>query len=275
MHIDLHTHTTASDGAYSPAELVKLARKKGVTVLGITDHDTTAGVDEGLKAARKEGITVVPGVEINAYDAKTEYHILGYYIDHHDPQLVETLDYFRKARLHRMRIIIQKLNELGINLTEEDVLAFSQDGVVGRVHIAKALQRRGFVSSVREAFDRYIAEGKPAYARRSKLTPEEAIGIIRKADGIPVLAHPGLWGADARIEEMTTWGLAGLEVYTPDHDAGKIRTYLTLAEKLGLLCTGGSDFHGHGPKTPTLGAYCTPPGDFERLKEYNNEKQRS
>lgn len=268
MRIDLHTHTNASDGLLAPAELVRAARGAGLSVLGIADHDTVNGIGEALGAAADEGITLVPGVEINAYHGDFEYHILGYFVDHRDAGLARALGELREARVRRMRLIVSKLGELGMEVTPEEILAVAGDGSVGRPHIARVMLTKGFVSSMREAFDRFIAEGKPAYAPRSKLTPVEAIGVIRAAGGLAVLAHPGLWKGDELIPQLAAWGIVGLEVYTPDHTGAQIERYRGFARELGLICTGGSDFHGWNTSSGcALGVSRTPPAEFARLRE--------
>ena len=266
MLIDLHTHTTASDGLLSPAGLVRLAAECGVSVLGISDHDTVNGIDEATEAARPLGIRVVPSVEINSYIEGAEFHILGYFIDHARVPLRTALAALRESRIERMHVIIARLAALGIRLTGEEVLSFSRGGTVGRPHIAQALVKNGSVGSIREAFDTLIGEGRPAYAPRSKLTPRQAIDMIREAGGVPVLAHPGLWGADAYIPQLAEAGILGLEVYSPDNSASQTARYLETARSLGLCATGGSDFHGWHESGRPLGATPTPPGEFERLE---------
>lgn len=266
--IDLHAHTKASDGLYAPAELVRLARQEGIAVLGIADHDTVDGVEEALAAARENSVRVVPGVEINSYGGDAEYHILGYFIRHEDSALRSVLSELKEARIRRMHLIISKLSAIGIELSSGDILEVAGSGAVGRPHIAQAIVARGYAGSVREAFDRYIGEGKPAYAPRSKLAPMEAIGIVRRAGGVAVLAHPGLWGADGLIPQLAEWGIAGIEAYSPDHTPQQVRAYRDIARRYGLVATGGSDFHGWGdPDKGRLGSARTPPEEFARLEE--------
>ena len=217
MRIDLHVHTNASDGLFAPAEVVRKAREAGLSALGIADHDTVNGVEEALQAAGEERIEVVPAVEINAYHGAFEYHILGYFLDHRDERLGRALAELREARIVRMRRIVEKLGALGMEVDPEEIFAAAGGGSVGRPHIARVMLQRRYVSSMREAFDRFIGEGKPAYAPRSKLAPGEAIALIREASGVAVLAHPGLWGGDELIPQLAAWGIAGIEVYTPDH----------------------------------------------------------
>ncbi|HOE26571.1 MAG: PHP domain-containing protein [Candidatus Aureabacteria bacterium] len=268
MRIDLHVHTNASDGLFAPAEVVRKAREAGLSALGIADHDTVNGVEEALQAAGEERIEVVPAVEINAYHGAFEYHILGYFLDHRDERLGRALAELREARIVRMRRIVEKLGALGMEVDPEEIFAAAGGGSVGRPHIARVMLQRRYVSSMREAFDRFIGEGKPAYAPRSKLAPGEAIALIREASGVAVLAHPGLWGGDELIPQLAAWGIAGIEVYTPDHTGAQRERYRGFARDLGLIQTGGSDYHGWKDNSGnTLGAAATPPGEFRRLAE--------
>lgn len=268
MRIDLHVHTNASDGLFAPAEVVRKGREAGLSTLGIADHDTVNGVGEALEAAAAEGIMLVPGVEINAYHGEFEYHILGYFLDYRDRRLARALAALREARVTRMRRIVTKLGALGMEMDPAEILAAADGGSVGRPHIARAMLGRGYVSSMREAFDRFIGEGKPAYAPRSKLGPAEAIALIREAGGVAVLAHPGLWGGDELIPQLAAWGIVGLEVYTPDHTGAQIERYRDFARAFGLIQTGGSDYHGWRDNSGnTLGAATTPPEEFASLVE--------
>lgn len=268
MTIDLHVHTKASDGLYSPTDIVAMAERAGISVLGITDHDTADGIDEALDAAAEKKLEIVPGVEINAYNGDDEYHILGYFIDHRDGELQNALAELKAARIQRMHRIISKLGLIGITVDPAEILALAGSGVVGRPHIARVLVKRGYAASVRDAFDKYLGEGKPAYAPRSKLTPLEAIGIIAKAGGVAALAHPGLWRADELIPQLAAWGIVGLEVYSPDHTAAQVAHYSDMARSLNLIMLGGSDFHGWGdPSGSRIGTTYTPPDEFARLRD--------
>ena len=268
MSIDLHVHTKASDGLYSPADIVKMAVSAGVSVLGIADHDTVNGIDAALAAASEKGLELIPGVEINSYNGDAEYHILGYFIDHKSSELRGVLEELRAARIQRMHRIVSKLGMIGITVEPPEILALAESGTVGRPHIARALVRKGYASSIREAFDRYIGEGKPAYAPRSKLTPVEAIKIITRAGGLAALAHPGLWRADELIPQLAAWGVVGIEVYSPDHTAKQVARYHDIARSLGLIALGGSDFHGWGdPAGNKIGMAATPPEEFARLRD--------
>jgi hypothetical protein len=275
MSIDLHVHTKASDGLYSPADVVKIAVRAGVSVLGIADHDTVNGIDEALAAASEKELELIPGVEINSYNGDAEYHILGYFLDHTNSELLRALKELRAARIRRMHRIVSKLGLIGITVNPREILRFAESGIVCRPHIAQALVRNGYAASIRDAFDRYIGEGKPAYAPRSKLTPVEAIDIITTAGGLAALAHPGLWHGDALIPQLAAWGIVGIEVYSPDHTAEQVARYRDIARGLGLIAIGGSDFHGWGdPARNKIGMAFTPPEEFARLREMSRKQRR-
>lgn len=194
MRADLHTHTTASDGTLSPAELVREAAAVGLQILAVTDHDTTDGIQQAQEEARRCGLELVPGVELSTDTAGAEVHILGYFVDWRDPEFTALLRRMREDRVERAREMVRRLNRLGLPLTFDDV-ARQADGAVGRPHVARALVAAGYVSSFEEAFTRYLARGRPAYVERRRFTPEEAVEVVLRAGGVPVLAHP-LWGGD-------------------------------------------------------------------------------
>ncbi|MBB6735884.1 PHP domain-containing protein [Cohnella zeiphila] len=258
--VDLHTHTTASDGLHRPADNVRMAKEAGLTGIAITDHDTVAGFEEAAEAGAKLGVEVVPGVEISTSHEGRDIHILGYYIDVNDSALIERLVSQRRVRDSRNEGIIARLAELGIPLTMAEVAEAAgrepgQDETIGRPHIAAALLRGGFVASIQEAFDRYLAEGRPAYVvPPARISPFEAFDWIREAGGTAIVAHPGLYGDDELPELFLSRGADGLEAYHSDHSPEQERLYRELAESRGKLVTGGSDFHGarkgktyHGP----------------------------
>lgn len=252
---DLHTHTTASDGMHSPAENVKLAKEAGLSAIAITDHDTVAGVAEALLEGEKLGVIVVPGVEVSTVAAGTDIHILGYYTNNDDEKWLSRLASLRGVRDQRNEMIVDKLNELGISLTMDDVLAAAHgdrtiDSLrsaavsIGRPHIAAALIHKGAVSNMKEAFDRYLAAGAAAYVNPPRLNPFEAIDWIQEAGGTSVIAHPGLYNNDSLVEEIIRYGAQGIEVYHSDHGQEQERRYAELAASYQLIATGGSDFHG-------------------------------
>jgi len=247
-YIDLHTHTTASDGTLTPRELVSLAVEIGLSAIAITDHDTVGGVEEALSEGRKLGLEVIPGIEISA-EFEREMHILGYYIDYCSPILQESLQRLQEFRKRRNPQIVEKLRQLGFLITIEEVEREAGGEIIGRPHIAKALVRKGYVKSIQEAFEYYLSDGKPAYIKKEKLTPQEAIQTILTAGGLPVLAHPKYLALNQDrlgklIDQLVQWGLKGIEVYYSAHSVGETRRYLALAKKYELLVSGGSDFHG-------------------------------
>ncbi|MNO26174.1 hypothetical protein D3C76_160230 [compost metagenome] len=273
---DLHTHTQASDGMNQPAENVRLAKEKGLTGLAITDHDTVAGIAEALLAGKELGLDVVPGIEISSRVGEKDIHVLGYFVDPEDNRFKERLARLRLVREERNALIIAKLQQLGLSITLEEVKAglsrpLRPDESLGRPHIADTLVRKGYVSDMRDAFDRYLAEGKPGYASLPRIAPEEAIVWIREAGGVPVLAHPGLYSDDDLVRSIVERGKpAGIEVYHSDHGPEEELRYAAMAEKYGLIVTGGSDYHGvrqgvvfHGD----LGGRTAPPGTVERLRQ--------
>jgi len=247
--IDLHLHTTHSDGSLPPAQVLALAKKAGVTALAITDHDIMDGLPEAMQAGAQLGIEVIPGIEISSRYNDEELHILGYFLDSQDDRLRGRLAQLRANRHKRNPLIIVKLNELGMGLTYEEVRALAGTESVGRPHIARVLMVKGYVQSAKEAFDRFLAYGKPAYVPRELPDPVVAIAWIREARGVPVLAHPG-WvketesGLLALCERLKAAGLAGVEVHYSTHKRAQTTEYLNIARRLDLLVTGGSDYHG-------------------------------
>jgi len=243
--VDLHSHTTASDGTLPPRELVRLAARHGVRVLAVTDHDSTGGVREALDEARNlASLEIVPGLEINCDVPGAEIHVLGYCVDWEAPWFQEFLGAQREERRRRVYRIAERLAELGMPIEPDAVFALVKEGSAGRPHVAQAMVDRGYVKSVREAFDRYLSLNGPANVPRRRLTPAEAVRIIRRARGVPVLAHPGLANRDELIPELVEAGLLGIEAFYPEHSSGQITMYREMCARLGLVATGGSDFHG-------------------------------
>jgi len=247
--LDLHLHTTHSDGSLSPTEVLALAHKAGVTALAITDHDITTGIPEALETGARLGIDVIPGVEISSRFGESELHILGYFLDWQDPTLNTRLAELRASRHRRNPQIVERLRALGCDLTYDEVKELAGTESVGRPHIAQVLMRKGYVKSAKEAFDRFLAQGKPAYVPRELPEPVEAMGWIRAAKGVPVLAHP-LWakqndaGLFALCGRLKAEGLGGMEVHYSTHNPKQTAELLDIATRLDLLVTGGSDFHG-------------------------------
>lgn len=239
------------------------AREHAVTTLALTDHDTTAGVAEALAAGRTYGVEVIPGVEINTDVDRHEVHILGYFIDGTDGTFQAFLSRMREGRLHRAQEMVRKLAALGVRVEWARVQRIAAGASVGRPHIARALVELGRVGSPQEAFERFLGRSAPAYVPRLRLTPEEAVEVIVRNGGVPVLAHPG-WEASGpvieRIPELAAHGLAGIEVYYPDHTPEMVETYRAVANRHELVMTGGTDFHGGALATRVqLGSVPVPP----------------
>lgn len=259
--IDLHVHSTFSDGSLTPEQLVASAREIGLTALALTDHDCTSGIERFMAACADgdgSGLRGIPGVEISADVKGGTMHLLGYYVDTQDAELERTLDLIRDGREFRNHKILARLNELGLPMTWEEVSAFAGEDVVGRPHFAQALLSKGYISTKQEAFDSYLAKGKPAYVDRFRLSPSDSVAAIRSAGGVPVLAHPyTLQLGDAALRSFVTElkeaGLAGIEVYYSEHSSARVKAYLALAADRGLLVTGGSDFHGEANSEVALG----------------------
>ncbi len=268
--IDLHLHTTASDGQCSPRELVERAARAGVSVMAVTDHDTTAAVSEVREAARGYGIHTIPGIEITAVDDERDIHVLGYLIDPDEPSLAAFLATQRAARLERVKAISTRLASLGVPIDVDPLLqrAASQRGrSLGRPEVARAMVAAGHVSSVQEAFDRFLAHGLPGFVPREGASSETVVAVIHGARGIASLAHPGKFSLEKRLASLAEAGLDAVEVFHPDHDPNLVERYRTLAHGLGLLMTGGSDFHGDPAHGREPGSVCLPPAEFERLCE--------
>jgi predicted metal-dependent phosphoesterase TrpH len=249
-YVDLHLHTTASDGVLSPSEIVRYAKMKGLQAIAITDHDTIEGCEEGLAEGERIDFEVIPGIEISAEHSPGSMHILGFFLDIHHPLLNERLEYLQKARADRNPKIVERLNQFGIEITFEEVLKASGGGQVGRPHFANVLLEKKYVRSFQEAFDRFLKKGAPAYVDKFRFTSKEALHFIKEAKGVAVLAHPNTLGMtgyselDKLLQHLVGEGLKGMEVYYPEHSSLDVVQYKSLAEKYGLLLTGGTDYHG-------------------------------
>lgn len=259
MYIDLHIHTTESDGSLTPSQVVRYAKEKGLKAIAITDHDTIHGNEEAIKEGISAGVEVIPGVEISVDYSPGTMHMLGYFITTEDPILNEKLTLLQDSRADRNPKIIEKLNKLGLSLTYDEVVQVSGGGQVGRPHIAQILMKKGYTKSIKEAFDKYLGKGAPAYLDKFRLSAVEAITMITDAGGIPVLAHPFTLHLkssdelDALLKKLVNQGLQGLEVYYSEHDERKTSSYRLLAKRYNLAITGGSDFHGKNMKGIDLG----------------------
>jgi predicted metal-dependent phosphoesterase TrpH len=252
---DLHIHTTASDGVFTPTQVVEKAAKAGLTAIAISDHDTVGGVEEAIVVGERLGIQIVPAIEINTDIGPLEIHILGYFLDWRSDKLAKKLDWLRNARFDRARKIVQKLQALEIPITIDQVLEFAGSGSVGRPHVAQVLVKMGVVENTGAAFTRFLTYGAPAFVERTKMSPYEAIGIVIDAGGVPGLAHPGQIGRDDFIPGMVKQGLRAMEVYYSGQLSAVTLHYQALARKFGLIATGGSDAHGFNPENgSTIGS---------------------
>ncbi|HIE17532.1 MAG TPA: PHP domain-containing protein [Dehalococcoidia bacterium] len=274
MKADLHLHTTASDGRLEPAEIVSLAVKVGLDVIAVTDHDTVDGIAPALAAAEAfPSLTVIPGVEINTDVERGEVHVLGYFIQYTDHKLAVILRKLRSSRRERARKMVAKLDRLGMNIDWQRVCELAQGGSICRPHIAQALLEGGYVSSEKEAFEKYIGHGGPAYVERYKLLPVEAVKLIMEARGLAVLAHPAdIDNLSELIPELKAAGLAGIEVYYRDYAPEVSNGLLKIAEQFSLIPTGGSDYHAFDDGSEVMiGEVLTPPQSLEQLYALANK----
>jgi predicted metal-dependent phosphoesterase TrpH len=276
--IDLHTHTTASDGTCAPAELVARAAAAGVTVLAVTDHDTVAACEPAGAAAAAAGLSFVTGIEITAVREEKDVHVLGYFVDPRSPALQRFLAVQRQQRLDRIRQMVARLGELGVEFDSRAIFERAAEGeerAIGRPWIARALVAAGQVATIGEAFERWLAHGRPAFVPRAGAPPGDVFARIHEAGGIASLAHPGLTARDAWIPDFAAHGLDALEAYHSEHDEETTARYLAMAERLGLAVSGGSDYHGdtHGPASP--GAVSLPQAQYDRLIRLKADAPRS
>lgn len=265
MKADLHVHSTASDGTLSPSELVNLALNRGVDVFAIADHDSVSGLPEAFRALEGSILTLVPAVELSAAVDGFDVHLLAYYVDPDSSTLHEELRLLRSEREHRAEAIVCALRKDGVPITMDHVLTFSDGGAVGRSHIARALVSSGHADTIAAAFERYIGRGRPYYRAKRSRHPEEVISMVRASGAIPVLAHPGVTRADALIPAMVDSGLLGIEAYHADHSPEQRARYARMADDLGLITTGGTDYHGPQAHNPDLGSVEVPEASVEAL----------
>ena len=279
--VDLHVHSNKSDGTCSPSELVDLAIQKGLSAFALTDHDTTAGLDEAIEYAKSRDIEVVPGIEFSTEYQGRDIHVLGLAIDYKAPVFADRLQAFVDSRIGRNRKMCRNLTEAGIDISYEKLMAAYPGAVITRAHYARYLLDHGYVKSLPEAFERYVGDHCPYFVPREKVTPVQAVQLIRQAKGIPVLAHPTLYhmGKDALqklVSSLTEAGLVGLEAVYSTYSAGEEREMRQLALRNGLLISGGSDFHGSNKPGLELatgyhGKLVIPYDIWERLKEKRRE----
>ena len=266
-YADLHVHTSESDGTLTPKQLVKEALARGLSAIAIVDHDTVGGISEAEAAAKDEDLEIIAGIELTAQHDNQEIHILGYFLDCRNKALLEKLKLVQLNRIERVHKIVNNLGEEGVKLDAQAVFDISGKGTVGRMHIARALLKEGWVTTTAEAFRKYIGDKSPAYVLGFNLSPAEAINLIKSAGGVAVLAHPYILRNDELITELVGYGLQGIEVYYPEHSQSMVNFYLDLAKKLNLLVTGGSDFHGSVKPDIKLGAIKIPIELVEKLRQ--------
>jgi len=266
--VDLHLHSTASDGRLSPEDVVRESVKRGVTIIALADHDTVDGIIPALEAARAfPGLTLIPCVEISTDVPTGEIHVLGYFIDYLSPELLAALEIMRNSRRERAQKMITKLRNRGIHIEWQRVQEIAGSGSIARPHIAQAMFEKGYITSFKEAFTKYISRGKPAYVERGKMTPVEAVELILQSNGLPVLAHPLTFNdSETMIVELKSAGLVGIEAYYYGYTAGEINQLVSLANRHNLIATGGSDYHGLDASTETvIGGVDVPMESAEQL----------
>ncbi len=252
--IDLHIHSTVSDGKLSPADIVRKSAERGLTVIALADHDAVDGIAPALAAAKAfPQLKVIPCVEISTDVPNGEVHVLGYFIDYTDHKLKATLERMRHSRRERAYGMVTKLGKLGIHIEWQRVQEIAGSGSIGRPHIAQAMLEKGYIASIKEAFTKYISRDGPAYVEREKMTPQEVVKLLLRTNGLPVLAHPlTINDLETLVAELKPAGLIGIEAYYNDYTAGEISKLVNLADRHGLLTTGGSDYHGLDNNTETL-----------------------
>ncbi len=266
--IDLHLHTTASDGCLTPTGLVAYLAAAGIRIFAITDHDTTDGFDEAAAEAYRRGLFLIPGIEITAVERGRDVHMLGYFFDRQDAGLAQFLTAQRATRIARIVEIANRLGSLGMPVDVQPVLEEAQrrsSKSIGRPRLARAMIEAGYVATTREAFDRWLGQGRPAFIERAGASPEQVIGIVHRSGGLVSLAHPGRTRIDDRIAPLRDAGLDAIEVFHSDHDADMVATYLELARQLDFMITGGSDFHGDPAHGIEPGASVLPEREWNRL----------
>jgi predicted metal-dependent phosphoesterase TrpH len=269
--IDLHAHSNRSDGTFTPSELVRLAADRELDVVALTDHDTTDGLGEAFAEGVRSGVEVVPGVEFSAEFDHTSVHVLCYWMDVEDEGLQAELHRLREDRYRRGELMVERLRELGVPIEFERVREIAGEATIVRPHVAQAMVEAGVVETEKEAFERFIGDGRPGHVAKHALDPVDAVALIRAAGGVCVLAHPGMWGDQSSIPEtliarMADAGMRGLEVEHPDHGPEARDHYRRLAAELGLLATGGSDCHGLRYDPVRLGTSLCDPDAFDALR---------
>jgi len=269
---DLHIHTRKSDGTNTVEEVFQRAKESGLEAIAITDHDTIAGVPEGLEMSLKYGVKFVPGIELSAIYNGKEIHIVALFIDWKNQEFVKKLTYFQKKRTERAKKIISKLKELNMDIEFEDLFEFTENiNNAGRLHIAKLMVQKNYAKNIKDAFARYLAEDRVGYVAKAKLTVEEAIDLVKDVKGVSILAHPGLFNADEMIPEWTKYGLNGIEVFHPDHTYEDMNKYMDIANANGLLVSGGSDCHGTSKDYTRIGKIRLPYEYYDKIQKFKNK----
>jgi len=256
--VDLHMHSTASDGSLAPADVVALAHRNGAKIIALTDHDSIAGLPVALERAREAGIRVIPGIELSVTEQNMDVHLLAYGFDPTDARMLEAIARYRESRHERARKILTRLKGLGIRIPMEEIEEIARGGAIGRPHVAEALMTNGHVETFHEAFQRYLGHHAPAYVAKHTVSLEEAVEVVRDAGGVTVLAHPGTLNRDAWIPGLARRGLDGIEVWHSKHGPAEINRYREVARAHGLLMTGGSDFHGERTPDVSIGSVAVP-----------------
>ncbi len=267
---DLHTHTTYSDGGNSPCALVRLAKQKGISALGITDHDSVNGINEAIACGEEYGIEIIPGVELSTDVNDTEIHLLGYFIDHEDPDLLNYLEFFRKERALRAKRILEKLIKLGFEIEFSEVIEAAKKSAIGRPHIANVMISKGYVDSYQEAFQKYLGDWAPAFERKIHVSLQSAIKLINDSKGLAFLAHPGKMSEDL-LHTILSSKIDGIEIVHPTHNDSRTKFYKGVANQFCLLTSGGSDFHGGVKKDEeNFGKYVIPYDSLLEIKSMLN-----
>ncbi len=265
--IDLHMHTNHSDGYYSPLELINKVREKNLNIISITDHDSTNALEEAITIGKDFGVEVIPGVEVSTDIEDKEIHLLGYFVDIHNSELIKYLSFFREERYHRAKRIIRKLNNLGLEISLDDVLEIARNSAVGRPHVAFAMMKLGIVNDYYEAFQKYLRDNGPAYERKIHVSPQSALKLINDAGGLSFIAHPGHI-KESILMTLINAGIDGIEVTHPSHNEYQIKFYRGIVNQYCLLESGGSDFHG-GQKgdEDNLGNFTLSPSRLDEMRQ--------
>ncbi len=265
--IDLHLHSTASDGSYPAETVVAMAEGNGVRILALTDHDSLDGIPAAEERARRSGIRVIPGVELSVSEIGIDVHLLAYGFDPRDKSLVAAIGRYRDSRWERARKMLARLKGLGIRIALEEVEEIAHGGALGRPHVAEALMQGGHVETFQEAFQRYLGHHAPAYVAKQTVALEEAVSVVREAGGVTVLAHPGTLNRDHLIADWARRGLDGIEVWHSKHSAGDVARYRGIAKEHSLLMTGGSDYHGERTPDVSIGGVLVPEAAVKLMDE--------